>query len=185
MKEHVTDKHHMEETPYNVTDNKVFKVDVSNMSTSKAIGKVKSIKQRYINNKRPTLFEMLLRAFHSWLNWERLTIPNLYTMPSLPARDRCIQIIGRVTKVAKQNNIELSLLSWLDVTSMAAPVGIELLGWHQDWIDSEHNVSGVRLCFAQDSGYWVSSWWDVQHSKYETTTGGGPAMYAIKPSIDR
>lgn len=48
---------------------------------------------------------------------------------------------------------------WHPVALQAPPIGLEVLGYCEDWIDEDFNVKGVRLCFVLDDDYWFSCKW--------------------------
>lgn len=59
---------------------------------------------------------------------------------------------------------------WYKTDIMPPEFGIEVLGFHKDWIDEDYNKDGVRVCFLNDSGEWQSAMWCGYHDEYHTTS---------------
>lgn len=86
----------------------------------------------------------------------------------------------------KTRNIE-----WLSRTTLPAQVEGEWInagkdlppnctivdGWNKNWIDEDFNPEGIRECFLQDKGGWVSARWNAQHDCWDNDEETSPTMW--------
>lgn len=52
---------------------------------------------------------------------------------------------------------------WVSVGERLPEDGVEVIGYHPDWIDADFNPEGIRVCFQNDGERWHSArWYDSQ-----------------------
>lgn len=63
------------------------------------------------------------------------------------------------------------------------PIGVEVIGFHPDWIDLDYNPNGWRICFRNgDGSIWISSVWDNVLDYYHTDdTCKAPIIHFFLP----
>ncbi len=62
--------------------------------------------------------------------------------------------------------------------------GVEVIGFHPDWVHEDYNPNGTRLGFFQEGigePFFVSIAWDNESDSYETDEGLMPTHYMIIP----
>lgn len=56
-----------------------------------------------------------------------------------------------------------ALQVWKNVSDINIPPHIPVLGFSIEWIDEDFNPDGIRECFIDDDGKWISAkWFDYQ-----------------------
>jgi hypothetical protein len=52
---------------------------------------------------------------------------------------------------------------WIKTSERLPDDGIEVIGFHEDWVDEDFNPNGTRVCFQNDGERWQSArWYDSQ-----------------------
>ena len=64
-------------------------------------------------------------------------------------------------------NAALSELVWKKYEEEKPPEGEEVLAFHSQWIDEDHNPNGTRVGFETDAGFISAHWWSY-HDCYMT-----------------
>lgn len=56
---------------------------------------------------------------------------------------------------------------WYKVSEKMPEMGVEIIGYNQDWVDEDFNPNGTRVCFYDDTG-WYSAKWSNDQDSYST-----------------
>lgn len=56
---------------------------------------------------------------------------------------------------------------WQKVSEKMPEMGVEVIGYNQDWVDEDFNPNGTRVCFYDDTG-WYSAKWNNDQDSYST-----------------
>lgn len=56
---------------------------------------------------------------------------------------------------------------WYKVSEKTPEMGVEIIGYNQDWVDEDFNPNGTRVCFYDDTG-WYSAKWSNDSDSYST-----------------
>lgn len=56
---------------------------------------------------------------------------------------------------------------WYKVSEKTPEMGVEIIGYNQDWVDEDFNPNGTRVCFYDDTG-WYSAKWSNDQDSYST-----------------
>lgn len=89
---------------------------------------------------------------------------------------------SRLTKCKPKMTTELKV-KWNKSEEYLPEQGVEVIGFHPDWIDEDFNPQGVRVCFINDDGNWWQAWWVDYQDSYETyITESGPSYWVPKPN---
>jgi hypothetical protein len=62
-------------------------------------------------------------------------------------------------------------MNWISIRNEKPDIGIEVIGYSEDWIDEDYNPEGTNMCFLNEhpeTGYWVIAKWCGQHDEYHT-----------------
>jgi hypothetical protein len=60
---------------------------------------------------------------------------------------------------------------WTSIKKKLPPLGREVVGWNESWLNDDFNPRGTCACFLTDSG-WVISWWCSDCDEYHTKRPG-------------
>ena len=56
---------------------------------------------------------------------------------------------------------------WINYKEEKPPFGVEVIAYHNKWVDEDFNSNGTRIGFLSDNGFISAFWWDEQDC-YET-----------------
>lgn len=57
-----------------------------------------------------------------------------------------------------------------NINNLLPPVGLEVIGYNEKWIDEDFNPFGTRVCYIDDYGDWWSAKWDNDQDTWHTHT---------------
>lgn len=64
----------------------------------------------------------------------------------------------------KQQN----LTGWIETSITPPEQGVEVVGFHPDWINEDFNPNGTRACFLDGDETWYSARWCNYHDSFES-----------------
>ena len=59
-------------------------------------------------------------------------------------------------------------MTFYSVNVLLPEVGLEVLGFSQEWIDEDSNPEGVCVCFLDGEGDWYIAQWCLTHDEWHT-----------------
>jgi hypothetical protein len=75
-------------------------------------------------------------------------------------------------ELATSREQEAAAKQWIRVEDRQPDIGIEVIGFNEDWANADFNPNGTRLCWINESplpeGYWVIVKWCNYHDEYHT-----------------
>lgn len=75
------------------------------------------------------------------------------------------------------------IVKWNKLKDHQPEVGIEVIGFHRDWIDEDFNPDGIRICFLNGDEQWYQAMWvDYQDSYNTYVSETGPSHWIPRPN---
>jgi hypothetical protein len=71
---------------------------------------------------------------------------------------------------------------WNKVSDGFVPTNIPVLGFSPEWIDFDFNPSGVRGCFIDGDGTWISAKWHDEQDTYINDETTSPVWWTNIPT---
>ena len=72
---------------------------------------------------------------------------------------------------------------WNKVKNGDIPFNVEVIGHSREWIDVDFNLEGVRVCFINGNGTWISSKWLDYQDTYINDEETVPEIWMHLPTI--